>query len=69
MHLRKTTGYALRILTFLAKNKERLYTAQALYDEMKIPQRYLRKLLINLTGLEILNRPAGRETSVVISNA
>lgn len=49
MNFSKTTEYALRILSFMSNDETKLYTANEIFDELKIPFRYLRKQLTVLS--------------------
>ncbi len=53
MVFNKTTEYAFRIFAFMALNETDLYRADELYGHLKIPLRYLKRLLTDLskTGL------------------
>ncbi len=55
MNFSKTTEYALRILSFMSNDETKLYTANEIFDELKIPFRYLRKQLtiLSKSGLMI----------------
>jgi Rrf2 family protein len=54
MNFSKTTEYALRILSHMAGDVEKKYSADDLYDYLKIPYRYLRKQLTILTKSGLL---------------
>lgn len=45
MNFSKTTEYALRILSYIALDESKLYTASELFEQLQIPFRYLRKQL------------------------
>ena len=53
MRFNKTTEYALQIFAFMAIDKTKLFRADELYKHLKIPLRYLKRLLTELskTGL------------------
>lgn len=53
MRFNKTTEYAFRVFALMATNKTKLYRADELFNFLKIPRSYLRKLLTELskTGL------------------
>jgi len=53
MRFNKTTEYAFRIFAFMAMDRTKLYRADEIYEHLKIPLRYLRRLLTDLskTGL------------------
>jgi Rrf2 family protein len=61
MHLSKTTEYALRILSFMASDDQNLYSSEYLYEKLKIPRRYLRRLLTELSKAGLLSGARGRE--------
>jgi len=60
MNLSKTSEYALRILSFMAINREERFTAQYLHEKLKIPHRYLRKLLTSLSKRKFIKSNKGR---------
>ena len=49
MKFTKTTEYALRILSYMAMDENKLYTANDIFNDLKIPFRYLRKQLTILS--------------------
>lgn len=49
MNFSKTTEYAFRILSFMAQDESRLYNVDEIFEKLRIPYRYLRKLMTNLT--------------------
>jgi Rrf2 family nitric oxide-sensitive transcriptional repressor len=56
----RTTEYALSILTYMATRGHDTYSAEYLYHELRIPRRYLRKLLTELSKLGFLKSGKGR---------
>ena len=54
MNFSKTTEYALRILSFMVNDTERLYHATDISESLSIPYRYLRKLLTTLSKSGLL---------------
>jgi len=60
MNFSKTTEYALRIMSFMAMEEKRLYSANDIYENLKIPFRYLRKLLTNLSKRGLLISVQGK---------
>lgn len=61
MKLSKTAEYALRILIFMAKEPEQLHTAKQLVDELKISDKYLRRLMTDLSKSGFIRSTQGRE--------
>ena len=67
MNFSKTTEYALRILSFMAMDEEKLYKANDIYKSLHIPFRYLRKQLTLLTKSGLLNSIQGKYGGYKIS--
>lgn len=61
MKLSKTAEYALRILVFMAKEPDRLHTAKQLVDELNISDKYLRRLMTDLSKSGFIRSSQGRE--------
>lgn len=61
MKFSNTSEYALRILCFMAKDAEKLYSAKYLIDELKISDKYLRRLMTNLTKSGFISSIQGRD--------
>jgi DNA-binding IscR family transcriptional regulator len=49
MTLSKTTEYALRILTLMAAENEKKFSSLYIHSELKIPKKYLQRLLTDLS--------------------
>ena len=60
MNFSKTTEYAMRVLSHMAIKDKELYSAQYLHETLSIPQKYLRKLLTNLSKKGLINSSKGR---------
>ena len=69
MNFSKTTEYALRIMSFMAMDEKKLYSANDIYDNLKIPFRYLRKLLTILSKSELINSVQGKNGGYRISKS
>lgn len=61
MKLSKTSEYALRILIFMAKAPDQLYTAKQLVDELNVSDKYLRRLMTDLSKSGFIRSMQGRE--------
>lgn len=61
MNLSKTSKYAFRILSHMAKDEKALYSAVQLHSEIDVPERYLRKLLTDLSKSGFLKSVQGRQ--------
>jgi Rrf2 family protein len=60
MNFSKTTEYALRIMSLMAKDETRLYRVNDIFDELNIPFRYLRRLMTNLTKSNLIVSVQGK---------
>jgi len=67
MILNKTTEYALSILGYMAVSQGDIFSAEFLHDELKIPRRYLRKLLTDLSKLGFIRSTKGRNGGFVFA--
>lgn len=60
MILSKTSEYALRILSYMARNEQEKFSAQEMHEKMQIPERYLRRLLTKLANCGFIKSERGR---------
>jgi len=60
MKFTKTTEYAFRILSFMAMDESKLYSANELFDNLQIPFRYMRKQLTLLSKSGLLISEQGK---------
>jgi len=67
MKLSNTSEYALRILIYMGKDVHRLYSAKQLVDALKISDKYLRRLMTDLTKSGIVLSVQGRDGGYVIA--
>lgn len=67
MTLSKTTEYALRILTFMAANTEDKYSSVYLHSKLKIPKKYLQRLLTDLSKNGLIKSIQGRKGGFVFA--
>ena len=67
MNFSKTTEYALRIMSFMAMDEKKLYSANDIYENLEIPFRYLRKLLTTLSKSGLLISVQGKSGGYRIS--
>lgn len=65
MKLSKTSEYALRILIYMAKVPNQLYTAKQLVEELKVSDKYLRRLMTDLSKSGFIRSVQGREGGYV----
>jgi len=67
MKLSNTAEYALRILIYMGKDVQRMYSAKQLVDALKISDKYLRRLMTDLTKSGIILSVQGRDGGYVIA--
>jgi Rrf2 family protein len=65
MKLSKTSEYALRILIYMAKQPEALYTASQLVRELAVSDKYLRRIMTNLSKSGFIQSVQGRDGGYV----
>jgi Rrf2 family protein len=67
MKLSKTSEYALRILSYMAKSPEELYPARILIEKLKISDKYLRRLMTDLSKAGFIKSIQGREGGYIFN--
>jgi Rrf2 family transcriptional regulator, iron-sulfur cluster assembly transcription factor len=67
MILSKTTEYALSVLAFMATRDVEIFTAESLYQELKVPRQYLRRLLTDLSKKGFVTSTRGRNGGFVFA--
>ncbi len=65
MIITKTTEYSIRILSFMSLSNDKLITAKFLQKHLKIPPRYLFRLLTSLTKSGFIESKQGRNGGYV----
>lgn len=61
MKLSKTSEYALRILIYMAKEPNNLYSAKQLIEELQVSDKYLRRLMTDLSKSGFIRSVQGRD--------
>ena len=61
MRLSKTSEYALRILIYMAHTPDQLYTAKQLVKELNVSDKYLRRLMTDLSKSGFIRSSQGRD--------
>ena len=61
MILTKTTEYAVRVLAYMAKEKDQLLSAKYLHEQLQIPYKYLTRLMTDLAKNGYLVSVKGRD--------
>ncbi len=60
MKLSKTSEYAIRILSYMARDTEKKYSAKNLVEKLHISDKYLRRLMTDLSKAELIYSKQGR---------
>jgi Rrf2 family transcriptional regulator, iron-sulfur cluster assembly transcription factor len=60
MNFNKTTEYSLRILSFMSLDEKKLCSAELLHEKLKIPKKYLQRLLTDLARNGFIKSERGR---------
>lgn len=67
MKFSRTTEYALRVMVALARTPEVPHSSFALHRELRIPQKYLQRLLTMLSKRRLIHSARGRNGGFVLS--
>ena len=67
MTLSKTTEYALRILTLMAGENEKKFSSLYIHNELKIPKKYLQRLLTDLSKYGLIKSLQGRNGGFILA--
>jgi len=67
MTLSKTSEYALRVLALMANDTEKKYSSLYLHDKLKIPKKYLQRLLTDLSKNGLIKSIQGRSGGFVFA--
>ncbi len=67
MNFSKTTEYVLKILSYMAVDETRLFSADEIFKELNIPYRYLRKQLTILSKSQLITSIQGKYGGYKIS--
>ncbi len=61
MKLSKTSEYAIRILSFMALSDKELFSAKYLLEKINIPQKYMRRIMTDLSKHNFITSVQGRD--------
>jgi Rrf2 family protein len=67
MKLSKTSEYAIRILSFMARDPEKKYAAKYLVEQLHISDKYLRRILTKLSKEGLIISKQGREGGYIFN--
>jgi Rrf2 family protein len=68
MKFSRTTEYALRVMTHMAKAPRDAHSSFALHRALKIPQKYLQRLLTTLSKRGLIRSARGRTGGYVLAS-
>jgi Rrf2 family protein len=60
MKFTRTTEYALRTLVFMARSEHTTYSCSSLHRTLRIPNKYLQRILTDLTKRRLVKSDRGR---------
>ena len=60
MKLKKSTEYAIRILSFMARSDKELISAKEILDTIDIPPKYMRRIMTELSASKFIRSVKGR---------
>lgn len=61
MYLTKTSEYAIRVLCFMATDESAMYTAKQMVKQLRISDKYLRRILTRLSKEGLIRSIQGRD--------
>ena len=67
MTFSKTTEYALRALNFMSRDSKKMYSSDYLHRQLKIPKKYLQRLLTDLSKSGLIKSIRGRNGGYVFA--
>ena len=67
MKLSKTSGYTIRLLSYMINSELQVFRAGYLSDKLGIPDKYLRKILTDLSKSGFIKSIRGREGGYVFA--
>ncbi|MCK5856924.1 MAG: Rrf2 family transcriptional regulator [Bacteroidales bacterium] len=67
MRLSKTSEYALRILSFMINSDMQVFSAKYLIDTLNVPDKYLRRLMTDLSKNGFIKSLKGRDGGYIFA--
>jgi len=67
MNLSKTSKYAFRVLGYMARDEKALYSARQLHRKNNVPEKYLRRLLTDLSKFGFIKSIRGRQGGFIFA--
>lgn len=69
MTLTKTTEYALKTLSFMARDEKKMFSSEVLYKNLEIPKKYLQRLLTDLSKSGLIKSIRGRNGGYIFARS
>jgi len=66
MRLSKTSEYALRVLSFMINSDMQVFSAKYLIDSLNVPDKYLRRLMTDLSKSGFIKSLKGRDGGYIL---
>jgi len=67
MKLSKTSEYALRIMSYMINSDQQVFSAKHLIEKLDVPDKYLRRLMTDLSKSGFIKSLQGREGGYVFA--
>lgn len=67
MNLSKTSKYVIRILCYMASDEKQMYTAKHLVETLDLSDKFIRKLMTQLSKAQLIRSIQGREGGYVFA--
>jgi len=67
MRLSKTSEYALRVLSFMINSDMQVFSAKYLIDTLSVPDKYLRRLMTDLSKSGFIKSMKGRDGGYIFA--
>lgn len=67
MKLSKTSEYALRVLSYMVNSDKQVFSAKFLVNTLAVPDKYLRRLMTDLSKKELVQSIQGREGGYILA--
>jgi len=67
MKLSKTSEYSLRVLSFMVNSDKQVFTAKYLVEKLNVPDKYLRRLMTDMSKRGFIKSLQGRDGGYVFA--
>lgn len=69
MTFTKTTEYALKTLSFMATDEKKMFSSEELHQKLKVPKKYLQRLLTDLSKSGLIKSIRGRNGGYIFARS